>query len=54
MYFKAFVTNTFGIDSDVLHFKPQNRNDLKMKKTKKQTRQKKCSHLLPQHYFFLP
>lgn len=33
--FKAFVTNTFGIDSDVLHFKPQNRNDLKMKKNPK-------------------
>lgn len=32
--FKAFVTNTFGIDSDVLCFKLQNRNDLKMKKTK--------------------
>lgn len=33
--FKAFVTNTFGIDSDVLCFKLKNRTDLKMKKPQK-------------------
>lgn len=39
--FKAFVTNTFGIDSDVLHFKLQNRNDLKMKHRPPQKKKKK-------------
>lgn len=34
--FKPVVTNTFGIDSDVLCFKLQNRNNLKMRKKKNQ------------------
>lgn len=43
--FKAFVTNTFGIDFKVLCFKLQARHDLKMKKGQK------YFHLLPKHNF---
>lgn len=45
--FKPVVTNTFGIDCNVLCFKLQNRNDLKMKKKKPQQTKKHQDKSVP-------